>query len=116
MRGKLEDIWLTTVSTYDTGGAVGDLAETMNAITDRPRDFKARLSVSWDVATPWRLLAPFGHHWPLPVLCTRASITLVVAWEGFDVLAILLVGFVVCSRPIEFLRLQCMDFVFRDES
>jgi len=94
---------------YDAKAPLGDFAETINAVVDRRRPLRWKLTEAWDLANTWRVIMPGNNRTAMPLAVLLAFVSLALMWDWADVAVNLLVGFFALLRPFELFRLRSDD-------
>ncbi|CAE7435043.1 unnamed protein product [Symbiodinium necroappetens] len=96
---------------FYSGGPKYVFSETLNAVVDRFKHFRASLGAAWSILTRWEEEEPVERSMVMPEAVFRAAITVALLWQWPHFAAALLVGFHGLLRPGEILKLRRRDLL-----
>ena len=96
---------------FATRCSQAEYAETIVAVGRLRRDWRASLSLAWDIKAEWGLREPTQHTPPLPMHAIRAALCVALVLGDFTFVAIVLAAFMGGTRIGEALRLTRADIL-----
>ncbi|CAE7245675.1 SUF4 [Symbiodinium sp. CCMP2456] len=96
---------------FYSGSPKYTFSETLNAVVDRFKHFRASLGAAWSILTRWEEEEPVERSMVMPEAVFRAAIAVALLWQWPLFAAALLVGFHGLLRPGEILSLRRRDLL-----